>query len=101
MRSSTAPRPTSTNTVRCRPILLLISTFNSANLPTSGVALGITGIDNKLKTSYVYRYSLEAQYDLGHEWVATLGYSGSSGRHLPLQYNLYDKYAAQILAAAR
>ncbi len=79
---------------------LLISTFNSANLPTGGVALGITGVDNKLPTSYVYRYSLEGQYDLGHDWVATLGYSGSSGRHLPLQYNLYDKYAAQILSGA-
>ncbi len=76
---------------------LLISSFNSANLPTSGTALGITGVYNKLKTSYVYRYSLEGQYDLGHEWVATLGYSGSSGRHLPLQYNLYDKFASQIL----
>jgi hypothetical protein len=76
----------------------LISTFNSANLPTSGVAISITGIDPKLKTSYVYRYSLEGQYDLGHQWVATLGYSGSSGRHLPLQYNLYNKYAPQIVA---
>ena len=51
----------------------LISTFNSANLPTSGVAVNITGIDNKLKTTYVYRYSLEGQYDLGHHgwrrWV--------------------------------
>lgn len=81
------------------PNLALKSTFNSANLPDvkSGIAIGITGIDNKLKTSYVYRYSLEGQYDLGHQWVATLGYTGSSGRHLPLQYNLYDKYAAQIL----
>ena len=78
----------------------LISTFNSANLPTSGVAVNITGIDNKLKTSYVYRYSLEGQYDLGSQWVATLGYSGSLGRHLPLQYNLYDKYAAQILSGS-
>jgi len=77
----------------------LISTFNSANLPTSGVAVSVTGIDPKLPTSYVYRYSLEAQYDLGNQWVATLGYNGSSGRHLPLQYNLYDKYAPQILSA--
>jgi hypothetical protein len=76
----------------------LISTFNSANLPTSGVAVNITGIDPKLKTTYVYRYSLEGQYDLGHQWVATLGFTGSSGRHLPLQYNLYNKYAPQILA---
>ncbi|MDE3201468.1 MAG: TonB-dependent receptor [Acidobacteriota bacterium] len=75
----------------------LISTFNSANLPDSGLAVGITGIDPQLKTSYVLRYSLEGQYDLGHEWVATLGYQGSTGRHLPLQYNLYNKYATQIL----
>lgn len=76
----------------------LISNFNTANLPTSGIAIGITGVDNKLKTAYVYRYSLEGQYDLGHQWVATLGYAGSEGHHLPLQYNLYNKYAAAILA---
>ena len=61
----------------------LISQFNSANLPTSGVAIGITGVDPHLKTTYVMRYSIEGQYDLGHEWVATLGYSGSDGPHLP------------------
>ncbi|MGA7856395.1 MAG: carboxypeptidase regulatory-like domain-containing protein [Terracidiphilus sp.] len=76
----------------------LISGFNSANLPTGGTSIGITGVDNKLPTSYVARYSLEGQYDLGHEWVATLGYSGSTGRHLPLQYNLYNKFAPAILA---
>jgi len=76
----------------------LISSFNSANLPTSGTTIGLTGVDNSLPTSYVFRYSLEGQYDLGHEWVGTLGYSGSNGRHLPLQYNLYDKYAPEILA---
>ena len=42
----------------------------------------------------------KAQYDLGNQWVATLGYTGSSGRHLPLQYNLYNKYAPQILSRA-
>jgi len=76
----------------------LISSFNSANLPTSGTAVTVTGVDNKLPTTYVYRYSLEAQYDVGAGWVATLGYTASMGRHLPLQYNLYDKYAAQILS---
>ena len=76
----------------------LISTFNSNGLPNSGNALGITGVYNKLQTSYVIRYSFEGQYDLGHDWVATLGYSGSTGRHLPLQYNLYNKYAPAILA---
>lgn len=78
----------------------LISNFNSANLPTSGIAINVTAIDPKLPTTYVYRYSVEAQYDLGRQWVATLGYTGSSGRNLPLQYNLYNKYAAQILAGS-
>ncbi|MGA3133413.1 MAG: carboxypeptidase-like regulatory domain-containing protein [Terracidiphilus sp.] len=76
----------------------MISTFNSANLPNDDTAIGITAVDSKLPTSYVLRYSLEGQYDVGSGWVATLGYSGSAGRHLPLQYNLYDKYAAQILS---
>jgi hypothetical protein len=75
----------------------LISTFNTANLPTNGTAINITGIDNQLKTAYVMRYSVEGQYDLGYQWVFTLGYSGSSGHNLPLQYNLYNKYATQIL----
>jgi hypothetical protein len=75
----------------------LISGFNAANLPVSG-NVGLTGIDPKLPTSYVVRYSLEGQYDLGHEWVVTVGYSGSTGRHLPVQYNLYNKYASQILS---
>jgi hypothetical protein len=77
----------------------LISGFNSANLPTNGNT-SITGVDNKLPTSYVVRYSLEAQYDLGHQWVVTAGYSGSTGRHLPMQYNLYNKYASQIASGA-
>lgn len=80
----------------------LISTFNSANLPTNpNTIINIQAIDPKLKTTYVYRYSLEGQYDLGNQWVATLGYSGSLGRHLPLQYNLYDKYATAILAGTQ
>ena len=34
----------------------LISGFNSANLPTGGTTIGITGVDNKLPTSFVVRY---------------------------------------------
>jgi hypothetical protein len=76
----------------------LISGFNAANLPTGGTSIGVTGVDNKLPTSFVVRYSLEGQYVVSRDWVATLGYSGSTGRHLPLQYNLYNKFAPQILA---
>jgi hypothetical protein len=76
----------------------LITTFNSANLPTNGIPTSVTALPENLPTSYVYRYSLEGQYNLGHQWVATLGYQGSMGRHLPLQINLNNKLAPQILA---
>ena len=34
-------------------------------------------------------------YDLGRQWVATVGYQGSTTRHLTRQYNLNLVYAAQ------
>lgn len=77
----------------------LITGFNSSFLPTAtGVSLNVTGLPTNLPTAYNYRYSLETQYDLGKQWVATLGYQGSLGRHLPLQTNLNAVYAAQVLA---
>jgi hypothetical protein len=76
----------------------MITTFNSNNLPVANVQLSVTGLPANLPTAYVYRYSLQAQYDLGHRWVATLGYSGSSGRHLPLQNDLNKQLAAQVVA---
>ncbi len=77
----------------------LITSFNSNFLPTAtGVSLNVTGLTKDLPTAYTYRYSLETQYDLGAQWVATLGYQGSMGRHLPLQTNLNAVYASQVLA---
>lgn len=76
----------------------LITSFNSANLPTNGVSTPVTGLSQLLPTATVYHYSLEGQYDLGHEWVATVGYSGAVGQNLPLQTNLYNYYAQQILS---
>jgi hypothetical protein len=75
----------------------VITTFNAANLPINGLATGITGLPTNLPTSYVYHYSFEGQYDLGHQWIATAGYQGSLGRHLPVQNNLNNEYATQIL----
>jgi hypothetical protein len=77
----------------------LTSTFNSANLPTNGTT-GLTALPTSLPTSYVLRYSLEGQYDVGYNWVATLGYSGSSGRHLTVQTNLLNKLAPQIMSGS-
>lgn len=53
--------------------------------PTTGLpnlgAVEIYGAPQDLKTPYVLRYSLEGQYELPGNMVATLGYSGSQGRH--------------------
>lgn len=53
--------------------------------PTTGLpnlgAVEIYGAPQDLKTPYVLRYSLEGQYQLPANLVATLGYSGSQGRH--------------------
>jgi len=76
----------------------MITAFNAANLPTNGIPTGVTGLPEDFPTAYAFRYSLEAQYDLGHQWVATAGYQGSLGRHLPLQVNLNNALAPQILA---
>jgi hypothetical protein len=75
----------------------LVTSFNSANLPTNGVPTSVTGLPQDLSTSSIYHYSIEGQYDIGHQWVATVGYSGALGRHLPLQTNLNNYYASQVI----
>jgi Carboxypeptidase regulatory-like domain/TonB dependent receptor len=58
-------------------------TFDPAtNLPTSGSSLALAGLPANVVSPYSYRYSLEMQYDLGHDMVATVGYSGSASHHL-------------------
>jgi len=57
-----------------------ITTFGSNGLPTTGqVFLSI--FPNDLPTVLVHHYSLDAQYDLGHQFVASLGYQGSLSRN--------------------
>jgi len=70
-----------------------IQSFNSNNLPTVG-QVGVTGFPANVPTAYTYHYSLDTQFDLGYQWVATLGYQGSTGRHIITQYN------ANVLGAA-
>ena len=52
----------------------------NTGLPNSG-AIEIYGTPQDLPDSTVYRYSLEGQYELPKNLVATLGYQGSQGRH--------------------
>ena len=55
-----------------------VLTFNSAtNLPASGAPIFLTGFPANVVPPYTYRYSLEGQYDLGYNTVATVGYQGS------------------------
>jgi len=86
-----------------------IVTFDSNNLPnpsclidsggnhkTSG-CIDLTALPATWPTTYSYHYTFGGQYDLGHQWVASLGYQGSSTHHLTEHYNLYDVGAAQGL----
>lgn len=40
----------------------------------------ITAAQNNLATPYTWHYSMEGQYDLGHNWVAAVSYQGSQSR---------------------
>ena len=74
-----------------------ITTFNTAGLPVGGNA-NITLFPSHLPTSYVHHYSLDLQYDLGNQLVATLGYQGSSSHHLITQANANAFALAEGLA---
>jgi hypothetical protein len=50
--------------------------FGPNGLPTTG-SVGIQIFPRDLPTMRSHHYSLEGQYDLGHDFVATLGYQGS------------------------
>jgi hypothetical protein len=71
----------------------VITTFNSVNLPTGGNA-GLVAFPANLSTAYAHHYSLDLQYDFGHNLFATVGYMGSTARHI---INNSDAY---VLAAA-
>jgi hypothetical protein len=67
-----------------------IQTFSATTgLPTCAPAtcapVSLTAFDLNLPTPVVYRYSVEGQYNLGQNWVATVGYQGSQSRHFTRQ----------------
>ncbi|HVZ83581.1 MAG TPA: TonB-dependent receptor [Terracidiphilus sp.] len=63
-----------------------IVAYNSNNLPATGET-AVTAFPSNLPTAYLYHYSLDMQMDMGNHWVGTVGYQGSTGRHLITQYN--------------
>lgn len=69
-----------------------ITKFSSANLPLTGTT-NVTAYPSNLKTISNYHYSLEMDYQLARNIVATLGYQGSQMRHLIIQ-NQWNAVAA-------
>jgi hypothetical protein len=66
-----------------------VLTFNSTtHVPTTGAPVSLYGIQPNLPTPYTMRYSIETQYDAGHNWVATIGYQGNQSRHYTREQNL-------------
>src|SRR6266851_4858799 len=54
--------------------------FGSNGLPTTG-SVNVSIFPRDLPTMLTHHYSADAQYDLGHQFVATLGYLGSLSRN--------------------
>ena len=75
-----------------------IVTFGPNNLPTGTARVDLTALSNPWPTTYTYHYTLGGEYDLGHQWVASIGYQGSTTRHLTEHYNLYNPTSAAGLA---
>lgn len=70
-----------------------IQQFDSTSgLPTSGAPVSLTGFPSSMPSTVTYRYSFDAQYDIGHSWVTTVGYQGSQSRHYTIQNNLNYLY---------
>ena len=62
----------------------------STGLPATGPPVNVNATSQELPNPYIYRYSLESEYELGRGWVASLGYQGSKGNDLarPVPYHL-------------
>jgi hypothetical protein len=58
-----------------------VASFGSNGLPTTG-QVNVSIFPRDLPTMFTHHYSLDAQYDLGHQFVATLGYQGSLSRNI-------------------
>jgi hypothetical protein len=57
-----------------------VSPFGPNGLPTTGT-VGIEIFPQTLPTTRVHHYSFDMQYDLGHQYVMSLGYQGSLSRN--------------------
>jgi len=82
---ATASNPHSLLTYPANPNT--VSTFGPNGLPTSGSPVGVSIFPADLSTMRTHHYSVDMQYDLGHQLVATLGYQGSLSRNIYFHEN--------------
>jgi hypothetical protein len=74
-----------------------ISTLGANGLPTTG-QVGVTIFPNTLPTMRVHHYSLDTQYNIGHNFVATVGYQGTLSHDIYFHQNPNATPAAEGLA---
>jgi hypothetical protein len=75
-----------------------ITSFGANGLPTGATGINVEVFPNTLPTMRAHHYSLDAQYDLGHKFVASLGYQGSLSRNIFYHANPNAAPAAEGLA---
>jgi hypothetical protein len=63
-----------------------VTTFGANGLPT-GTTVNVQIFPGTLPTTRVHHYSFDMQYDLGHQYVMSLGYQGSLSRDLFFHQN--------------
>lgn len=63
-----------------------VSTFGPNGLPTTG-SVNVSIFPTDLPTMRVHHYSLDTEYDLGHQWIASLGYQGTLSRDIYFHEN--------------
>jgi hypothetical protein len=71
----------------------LATGVNSRGLPNNGAQIEVYGAHPTTHTPYSYLYSLEVQRELPKQFVATIGYQGSTGRHYSRLVNQVFVYA--------
>ena len=64
-----------------------VAPFNSNGLPASGAQVNISLFPQTLPTTLVHHYSFDMQYDIGHQFVASLGYLGTVSRNIYFHEN--------------
>jgi hypothetical protein len=71
-----------------------IASFGSNGLPIGATGVGVEIFPSTLPTLRVHHYSLDTQYEIGHNFVASLGYQGS------LSHNIFFHEAPNAAPAA-